>query len=268
MTKTELNIHYSDKLDRGLAYGEACFETFRVIDGKVFDWQQHLSRLITGLESFGISLSEHHLELIQKQLLARTAEVADDALVRLTITGGSANWGLVRNRDQKPEVYIQCMPYVSQRHEAELSTVEWPYSLQAKIAKFSSDYALTLRAMQQWKHDGLPESKIPLICKNGQLLSTLTANLLIYRKGRWHTPDESCGGILPGVVRNALITNSLIEVSDCPITWLDDCDAIALTNSGFFIQPAGMVNGRALNTKQQLFETLYQAFKGKPGVPA
>ena len=101
MTKIDLNIRYSDGLDRGLAYGEACFETFRVIDGEVFGWQQHLFRLMKGLDSFGISLSERDLELIRKSLFEQAAEVADDVLVRLTITGGVANRGLVRNRDQQ-----------------------------------------------------------------------------------------------------------------------------------------------------------------------
>ncbi len=268
MTKTDLNIRISDRLDRGLAYGEACFETFRVIDGQVFGWPQHLSRLCKGLESFGISLSERDLELIRKQTFERAAEIADDALVRITVSGGVAEWGLLRSGDQQPEIYIQCMPYVAPYRKMALSAVEWPFAVQVRSAKFSSDYALTLRAMRQWRSEGLPGRVTPLICKNGRLLSTPTSNVLICRRGVWHTPDESHGGVLAGVIRNTLVTESVAEISDCSVVWLDDCEAIALTNSGFFIQPVSMVCGRRLNTEHQVFEKLCQVLRGKRGVPA
>lgn len=266
MSKTDLNIRYSERLDRGLAYAEACFETFRVIDGEVFGWNRHMSRLTAGLEGFGIRLSESDLDSIREQVLYRAGEVASDALTRVTVTGGVTTWGLFRSHDLPPEIYIQCMPYVLPHQDMTLSSVEWPFSVQPKCAKFSSDYALTLRAMQQWQQDGLSEKESALVCKEGRVLSSTTSNILIYREGVWHTPDESGGGVLPGVIRNALISDSPVECCNCPVAWLDDCEAIAVTNSGLFIQPASMVNDRALNREHQAFEILYQALRGKPGM--
>lgn len=266
MTKTELNIHYSERLDRGLAYAEACFETFRVIDGEMFGWDRHMSRLATGLENFGIRLSEPDMDAIREQVLCRAGDVAGDALVRVTVTGGMAAWGLSRSNDLLPEVYIQFMPSALSHQDTILSTVEWPFSVQPKRAKFSSDYALTLRAMQQWQQNGLSENETPLICEKGKVLSTSTSNVLIYREGRWFTPDETGGGVLPGVIRDELISDALVESCNCPVAWLDDCEAIALTNSGFFVRPVSMVNGRAVNSKHQAFEMLYQALRGKSGV--
>lgn len=266
MTKTDLNIHYSDRLDRGLSYGEACFETFRVIDGEVFGWKQHMSRLDTGLKSFGIVLSGSDFNSIREQVLCRAGEVASDARVRVTVSGGVAAWGLLRGNDLLPEVYIQCMPSVLSHQDMTLSTVAWPFSIQSKCAKFSSDYALTLRAMQHWKRDGLSDSETALICDKGRVLSSPTSNILIYREGVWYTPDESSGGVLPGVIRDAFISESLVECIDCPVSWLDDCEAIAITNSGSFVTPVNMVNGRELNREHQAFEALYQALRGKPGM--
>jgi 4-amino-4-deoxychorismate lyase len=266
VTKTDLNIHISGKLDRGLSYGESCFETFRVIDGNIFCWQQHVSRLAGGLKCFGIVLSDTDFESIHERVFHHAEEVSRDVLVRVTVTGGEAKWGLARNRDQQPEVYIQCLPSTSQGRETSISTVEWPFAIQAKTAKFTSDYALILRAMQSWNDGGLVEGVTPLVCKDGRVLSTLTSNVLIYRQGGWHTPDEASGGILPGIVRNELVAGGIIELSECPVPWLDDCEAVALSNSGFFVRPVSSVNGRALDRDYQIFESLYQALRGKPGV--
>ncbi|MES0370775.1 MAG: aminotransferase class IV [Mariprofundaceae bacterium] len=266
MTKTELNIHYSESLDRGLAYGEACFETFRVVDGEVFGWNRHMSRLSIGLRSFGISLSKSNSDSIRAHVLKKAGDVAADALVRVTVTGGVAEWGLPRSHDLLPEVHIQTMPYVLPHQDLILSTAEWPFSVQSKCAKFSSDYALTLRAMQLWQQDGLSVQETALICKEGRVLSTSTSNVLIYREDRWFTPDETGGGVLPGVIRDELISDALVESYNCPVDWLSDCEAIALTNSGFFIRPASMVNGRTVNSKHQAFDMLCQALRGKPGV--
>jgi len=271
VTKTDLNVQLnvqlSNVLDRGIGYGEACFETFRVIEGEVFALDQHFSRLADGLQSFGILLSKGNMESIRAQAIEHAAGIADDVLVKVTVTGGIAEWGLIRNRDQQPEVYIQCMPYVPTFQKIMLSTVEWPYATELKQAKFSSDYALSLRATKQWEGEGLSEKMTPLICKNGLVLSGLTTNVLLYREGSWHTPDESNGGVLQGVVRNELVAASVLTLSDCPVLWLDDCEAIGFTNSGVFIQPASMVNSRKLNREHQAFEMLYQVLRDKPGMP-
>ncbi len=47
--------------DRGLLYAEACFETFRVVNGAIFSWREHEKRLRLGLSLFGLALP-HGLE--------------------------------------------------------------------------------------------------------------------------------------------------------------------------------------------------------------
>ncbi len=271
MTKTDLNvqlnIQFSNVLDRGIGYGEACFETFRVIKGNVFALDQHFSRLADGLKSFGILLSKGNMESIRAQAIEHAAGIADDVLVKVTVTGGIAEWGLIRNKDQQPTVYIQCIPYIPKLQKLVLSTVEWPYATELKQAKFSSDYALSLRATKQWKDEGLSEEITPLICKNSLVLSGLTANVLLYREGVWYTPDGSNGGVLQGIIRNEFVAASVLTLSDCPVSWLDDCEAIGFTNSGVFIQPASMINGRKLNREHHAFEMLYQVLRDKPGMP-
>lgn len=261
MTKPDLAIHVPEQLDRGLAYGEACFETFRVIDGEVVALDAHLERLAKGLNAFGIGLDGGARSSIADAALAAATERGRDQLVRITVTGGRAPWGLMRHGE--PEVFVQCMPYAPSGEAIHLRQVEWPFPLLPKVAKFSSDYALTLRAMQQWK---LKKGISPLICKDGRVLSSLTANVMILRDGIWLTPDDAEGGVLPGVIRSILIDKGLAEVANCPVAWLKDCDALLLTNSSGFAMPATSVDGRFFDPEIMEIEVVYELLHMLPGV--
>jgi len=267
VTKTELKIHTVDRLDRGLAYGEACFETFRVISGSVFGWSEHMTRLAKGLHAFGIDEGMVNCDTLYEQVLRCAKEHGSDVLVRVTVTGGSAAWGLQRSQSIEPEIYIQSMPFKQQEKEIHLSSREWPFALQVKASKQTCDYALTLQAMNVWQQEGLKQGDTPLICKGGGMLSTATANLLVYSAGFWYTPDAEGGGVLNGIVREALLKGGVVKASECPQSWIDDCEAMAVTNSGWFIRSVSSVNGRALSNEVSLFEPLYEVLRGESGVP-
>ncbi len=266
MTKTELDIHFSEELDRGLAYGEACFETFRVIDGKSFGWTHHAARLRGGLAEFGIALSDEQLVSVYQQALRAAASSGGDALVRITVSGGLARWGL-RSASKGVDIYIQSQPYAAFGEPVVLQSVNWPFALKSRSAKFSSDYSDTLRACQLWRNEGMEASVMPLICSNGTILSTMTANVMIYYGGKWYTPGCESGGVLAGVIRNHLVTHAAVHVAGCPQIWTDRCEAMALTNSSFFVQPANSINGRELSVNHDAFEALYQPLRGEKGVP-
>ena len=261
MTKTELKIHTVEQLDRGLAYGEGCFETFRVIDGEVFLWHRHMERLRRGMECFGYSLSEMDTDLIRERVVHEAN--GHDTLIRVTVTGGEASWGLIRSEDAQPTVYIQALSYQYNDQPIKLTTVEWPLPVTPRPAKFTSDYALTLRAMHQWQI--VPE-KTPLICKDGRVLSSLTANVLILHGGQWYTPDDVDGGVLSGVVRSLLLEKGLVEAAQCPVEWLEDCEAMMLSNSAIFSKPVASINGREIDSMHSATVAVKELLSMFPGV--
>ncbi len=220
-------------MDRGLAYGEACFETFRVIDGHIFDWPGHWQRLALGLSEFGLLFSTGQDEEVLFSCLREAAKVGEDTLLRLTISGGESAWGLT-NRGNSPVAHIQCVPYPVVSSPLFLRLATWPFALQSKQAKFVSDYADTLRALH-----GAADINV-LFEQDGMLLATATANILLYREGRWHTPPADAG-ILQGRVREFLIRHGIVHESTCPVIWLQDCEAMAVCNSGVFIRPIAWV---------------------------
>jgi len=250
-------------MDRGLAYGEACFETFRVIDGHIFDWPGHWRRLALGLSEFGILLPAGQDEEVLCACLKQAASVSDDTLVRLTISGGESGWGLT-NRADKPVVYIQAAAYIASAGPQFLHLATWPFPLQKKSAKFVADYAHTLRAL-----NGAADAHV-LFEQDGVLLATATANILLCREGAWYTPPDKLG-VLPGRVRDFLIRQGLLHESPCPVAWLQDCDAMAICNSGLFIKPVAWVEGVqrtiVFDVQPRSLLTLLAALKKEKGIP-
>ncbi len=249
-------------MDRGLAYAEACFETFRVIDGHIFDWAGHWQRLTLGLSEFGLLLSPGHDEEVLFACLREAAKVGDDALVRLTISGGESRWGLTRKADE-PMVYIQSVAYTVSQPAEFLRLVTWPFALQKKTAKFVADYADTLRALH-----GSTDAHV-LFEQDGLLLATATANILLYRDHTWSTPPDTAG-VLPGRVRNFLIRHKLVREMPCPVNWLQDCEAMAVCNSGLFIQPVAWIEGveraEPMVVQHRMLRTLTDALGTAEGV--
>jgi len=248
------------QLDRGLAYAEACFETFCVVDGEVFEQAEHMQRLQRGLHAYGLECSENDLKDWFNQAIIAATQQAENMLVRLTVSGGEAAWGLLPNDEAKLYVQVQMLPHI--KHKAlHLASVYWPYPLREKTAKYTADYAESLRAIQQW---GLDNPMQALICSlDNHVLSTLTANIALYRDGQWWTPKGL--GILSGVVRQFFIRYGILHETICPEKWLDDCEAIVCLNSGQLVQSVASVNQRDLDINHTAISELLTVLHGVSG---
>ena len=245
-------------MDRGMAYGEACFETFRVINGVIFDWPAHLERLRLGLAEFGISLTVKELASLHPTCLCAAAEQGSDAMVRLTVTGGEASRGLMAGR-RRPRVYVQAMAYQPDTNPLCLALKAWPMPPKMRMAKFTADYSDTLRAL-----NGCADVNV-LFSYAGHLLGAATANVLIYRQHRWCTPAIG-PGVLPGIVRAHLLAAGLLTAADCPLSQLEACEAVALTNCGFFLRPVARIDRLNYDIEHPAFRQLVEVLADEPGV--
>jgi branched-subunit amino acid aminotransferase/4-amino-4-deoxychorismate lyase len=263
MRTNEIKIQsqFVPRLARGIAYAEGCFETCRVVQGKVFQQNLHEQRLQKAMAAYGWHIEQNTLSVWFSHAINAAAKQGDDILLRLTVAGGEADWGLFA--EQTPSFYVQMMP-VKPRQPVHLKAVQWPFPLHEKYAKFTSDYAQGLRATQLWK-DKLAEHQQALVCsEHSMVLGTLTSNIALYREGQWHTPQGM--GILCGIVRNDLLQQGVLHETPCPISWLDDCEAMACLNSGVFVQKVVSINQRVLDTEHHAYLLLTDALRGQVGV--
>jgi len=250
--KTSVRIVVGEAIERGVAYGEGCFETFRVVHGEVFDWPAHAARLCTGLAGWGYALAPDILRQMHRACLRAAATVADDALVRLTVAPGTSAWGMLQ-RAETLVAHVLAMPAPARGSELWLVSHEWPWAPLPKPAKYTADYGrlgLVLRRLG---------TQDVVFTHQGQILSAAVANVLIYRQGKWWTP-RSGDGVLPGIVRGHLLASGIVREAECPAAWLHDCEAMALTSSGVFVRPVTAIDGRVLGEQRQAWSILRRAW--------
>lgn len=256
MGSTSADVVVSEWMDRGLSYAEACFETFRVIRGEVFGWEQHMQRLAEGLACFGLRLDAAGQAELQSAV--HEAATDEDMLVRVTVSGGICEWGLER-RAPNLRIHVQSMPYIGSG-AADLGVCEWPFPPKPRPAKFTADYAETLRALTQ------AGGREPLFVHQGRILGAATANVLLYRDGAWWTPKAG-DGVLPGVIRGFLLAQDVVREADCPVAWLKDCEALLLSSSGAFLRPVVRVGETQLAAGHPAMDRLREVLRGEPGSP-
>ena len=263
MNEIKIVSQFLPKMERGIAYGEACFETLRVYQGKVFQCKSHQYRLQQAMAAYGWDMEIEALSQWFESSIKASYRYGDDVLMRFTVSGGDAAWGLLPAQGQQPSFYVQAMP-MQKRGKVQLQSVIWPFALHEKYAKFSSDYAEGLRARQIWKSSIAGDSQA-LVCSNhGEVLSTLTSNIALYRQGQWHTPQGL--GILKGIVREYLVQKEVLSEAVCPVSWLDDCEVMVCINSGVFVQAVSHINARVLPRQHHAYAILTHALAGESGV--
>jgi branched-subunit amino acid aminotransferase/4-amino-4-deoxychorismate lyase len=234
----------------------------RVIKGKIFAWEAHLTRLQQGVAAFGLACPEGLLP----SCLEAAQTAGEDALLRLTLSGGQAPRGLIPDGERQVAVHIQVWPYHPASEPLTLRSVHWPLTGMSRIAKFTADYAFTIRLLHQARHAGLlGQNEQALFTRDDEILCMETANILLLVNGEWLTPDTEAA--LQGVVRQALLESSALRACRCPVDWLLACDAMAICNSGSFIRPVASVNGRRLDVHPDRFTILLDVLRGRQGVP-
>jgi len=248
------------QLNRGIAYGESCFETFRVIHGAVFALQQHQQRLERSAACFGWQVDG--TELCQQAIDATVAQY-DDALVRITVSGDESPWGLLPP-PHNPRSYLQVMKSI-ERKPCHLRSVNCgDVTLRPRQTKIAADYAAML--MLYHRAEPLPDGSQPLWCNHHAAISTMTANVVFLLDGQWCTPMNQ-DGVLSGIVRAHLLHHHAITARCCERSVIANCHAMVCINSGVIVQIVQSLDGRLLDVRPNTFEPLYAVLRNQHGVP-
>jgi D-alanine transaminase len=73
--------------DRGFIFGDGVYEVTRVVDGRLFEWERHATRLERGLRTLEIDFAGvDELLAIQERLLESNGLTSGEATVYLQIT--------------------------------------------------------------------------------------------------------------------------------------------------------------------------------------
>ncbi len=86
--------------DRGLQYGDGCFETIAVQQGQALLWDRHIQRLVSGCQRLGINASviADELSVDAKKIITSTM----DGVLKIIVTRGAGERGYRLDNTQRP----------------------------------------------------------------------------------------------------------------------------------------------------------------------
>lgn len=195
--------------NRGLRYGDGCFETMKLINGKIALARLHFERLFTSLEALKFEIPEH---LTAKKLLndviklAKNNDCHDLARVRLMVSRGEG--GLYDTKDNQPYYIIEAAALDTSANALnENGLVLDVYSQARKVAdNFShikSNNMLPYVIAALWaKEQNLNEAL--LMNPYEKIADATTASVFIVAGGIIKTPPLK-DGCIDGVMRKHLL---------------------------------------------------------------
>ena len=173
--------------DRGFLYGDGCFETMRVYDGRTFRWTEHLARLFDGLNALGIEAALSPAEL----------RAACQALLRFN----EVRTGVARIYQSRDSIVItaQTREFPARELHAIVSTVR----LDGRLSRFKTANRLPY-ILAQREAERAEVNDAVLLNAAGNVVEFTASNLFMVKNGTLLTPPLA-DGPLPGITREVVL---------------------------------------------------------------
>ncbi len=241
-------VNFLNQENRGLRYGDSLFETIRVVNGKVFFWEEHYLRLMASMRILRMEIPmnftmEYLEDQIVKTIKANTLE-AQPVRVRLTVF--RKNGGLYTPVTNTISFLIE----VKGLHSPFYSIEDEAYEVELfKDFYVNPDMLSTLKTNNKilnvvgsiFANENKYQNCL-LLNTNKSVVEALNGNLFLVKGNVIKTPPIS-DGCLNGIIRNKLIAilvkiedYTLIEESISPFE-LQKADELFITNAVVGIQP-------------------------------
>lgn len=256
----------TSSINRGVWYGDGCFETVLIDHGRCFRFDHHIERLSRGMDYLSISDKSEIINLIQpgiRELLKANSLANKTARVRIQVwREGSPGFAAPEQSEIRLQIIAtESLTEYSPLTLATVPTRRIPNVSQRADLKLSSA-ANYIRAATEAKQAGADEALMQTI--DGNLSETTIANLFWLHQDTVYTPSVDCD-LLPGKMRNAFINWVKHEQISLRLNEgkfqpevLFQADEIWLTNSVRMIQPVshcdGVKFGNAYHQMQNILE--------------
>lgn len=236
----EAGIPFLDASNRGYKFGDALFESIRIVNGKPIFMEGHISRLFEGMQVLGIDRPiEYSIDYFKNHILKliELSNFTEGARARLTVFRGGD--GFFTPTENTPSFTLEVLPYIHNFYslnEDGLSVDIYP-EIKKPVNKLSiyktASSLLYVMSGIYARENKLNESLI--VNDKGNIIEASNANLFIVSNGVLYTPTLA-DGCLAGVMRMQIINLALehkIKVYECSLTPqnLLVADEVFLTNT-------------------------------------
>ncbi|MBL4625403.1 MAG: aminotransferase class IV [Flavobacteriales bacterium] len=243
------NINYNGNLlaedqpifdinNRGFRYGDALFETIRVINGEPCFFQNHFERLREGMQLLEMNLNLSAAQLLDEVYkLIQSNNIGEGARLRITVVRNSGGYYTPKTNLSSFVIEATELP----NNQFELNENGLTIDLYEKhrktineLSTLKSTNCLTYILAGQYKvAKGFDDCV--LLNELGSIAECISSNIFIGYNGVLYTPSIN-QGIVPGIMRQQVIELCKeigMEVQECPLSpqVLHRADEVFLTNA-------------------------------------
>ena len=256
-------------LSHSLHYGGAVFEGCRAYGRKIFQMEQHTSRLFRSAELVGYKIPFSEQVINDACMEVINANGIIDGYLRPVAWRGSKTMGIAE-KDNPIHVAIAAWEWPSYfdpellKKGVRLRTSAWrrPAPGTAPVhSKVSGLYMICTMAKQEAEKQGYDDAL--MLCYRGFIAESTGANIFLFMNdGKLHTPLPDC--FLDGITRRTIIALAQaggIEVVERHInhTELSETVEVFLTGTAAEITPVGEIDGYTF-TPGEFTEAMCTAF--------
>jgi branched-chain amino acid aminotransferase len=243
--------------DHGFLYGDGIFEGIRAYNGRVFRFEEHLTRLYESAKAIMLDIPLDRSEMKEAVLETIRANDLEDAYVRLVVSRGVGDLGLDPEKCDEATVLIiasdiELYPEDFYKNGLKVATVATrrniPEALNPRIK--SLNYLNNILAKIEANQVGVLEAI--MLNNEGYVAECTGDNIFIVKDGKLITPPTYIGalkGIKRGVVMEVAPEFDL-EVSEEVFTRHDlyTADECFLTGTAAEVIPVVEIDGREIAT--------------------
>jgi branched-chain amino acid aminotransferase len=189
--------------DRGLLYGDGCFEVLRTWDGVARDIEAHLDRLFETARFLQLATIERPrlTEAIYRTIAAASQALRGDGgelRIRVVLTRGPGSLAMRLGALGPGRAIVIVEPLPPQPAELSLAVVDWPLPTRAQRGHKTLAYLDAVLAKELARAAGADEAV--RLDAAGRAVEGATCNLFAVHGGTVSTPAVD-RGVLPGIVR-------------------------------------------------------------------
>lgn len=246
--------------DRAVQFGDGCFTTARLINGKVVALEQHIERLSQACQRLQIA----HVDwrALSREMIA-IGYGQDEGVLKVILSRGAGGRGYSAKGCGQPTRILSVSPYPAHYHQLRqrgarlaLSTVRLSRNpLLAGIKHLNRLEQVLIRT--ELEQTGADEALV--LDTEGMLVECCAANLFWRRGEKVFTPDLSHAGV-NGIQRQHVIRvlrgqGITVEEVRTPPEILASVDEVVITNALMPVLPVYQIENWRWNSRQ-LFELI------------
>ena len=256
----EANTDFLNEENRGLRYGDALFETIRVVNNKIYFWESHYLRLMASMRILRMEIPMKFTpEFLEEEIfrtLASTEDTAPAYRVKIQVWRKSGGTYTPKNRGVAYMISFQGLntPFYTlnqEPYEIELFKDHYIHSGMLSTLKTNNKIVNVLGSIYAEEND---YQNCLLLNEKKEIVEALNGNLFLVDGYKIKTPPLE-SGCLNGILRKqifailAKLPDYILEEAPVSPFELQKVDEMFLTNTIVGIQPISKYRKKEYTSK-------------------